>query len=57
MQQWVDGTESREDMQEALVGLEDQAGASGVFSIDKRGNAVRRPHLLAVEKRTITSLD
>ena len=56
MQQWVEGTESREEMQRALVGLDDQAGASGVFSIDSQGNAVRRPHLLAVEERRITSL-
>jgi ABC-type branched-subunit amino acid transport system substrate-binding protein/predicted negative regulator of RcsB-dependent stress response len=57
MQQWIRGSESREDVQEALLGLEDQAGASGVFSIDDNGNAVRRPHLLSIDKGTITSLD
>jgi ABC-type branched-subunit amino acid transport system substrate-binding protein len=57
MQQWIRGSESREEVQKGLVGLEDQAGASGVFSIDDHGNAVRRPHLLSVDKGTITSLD
>lgn len=57
MQQWVDGSGSRAEIQEGLLGLEDQAGASGVFSIDRHGNAVRRPHLVVVERGTITSLE
>lgn len=57
MQRWIDGSESRDEMQKALLGLHDQAGASGVFSIDEHGNAVRRPHLLVVQKHTITTLD
>ncbi|MEN8180906.1 MAG: penicillin-binding protein activator [Myxococcota bacterium] len=54
--QWIDGSDSREEVQEGLLGLDNQAGASGVFSIDNDGNAVRRPHLLVVEGGTITTL-
>jgi ABC-type branched-subunit amino acid transport system substrate-binding protein len=54
---WIEGARSREEVRDALAGLRDQPGASGVYTIGDDGRAVRRPLLLRVADGRIVTLE
>jgi branched-chain amino acid transport system substrate-binding protein len=55
--QLVQGRRSRETLLEGLLSTQHHPGVSGPTSLRPDGNALRRPHLLGIERGRIVSVD